>query len=228
MNTEKKLLVLQQIYDIYASYTDTLDLSCRKRCCRCCTRNVTLTTLEAVAILDRLDPRQRNRLLVQIQNQASLPKFQPLVTTNEMAERCARGEDLPAEMCDPDWGPCPLLQDRSCPLYPLRPFACRCLISTHDCEITGHADIDEFSLTVNSAFLQVIEHLDSGGCTGNLSDVILLLSKAENMSAYRQGWLDCTTRRLIPNRSLKVLMIPPQHRAQAAPLLRQLQRIDLS
>ena len=228
MNTKKKLQILQQIYDIYASYTDSLDLACRMGCSRCCTRNATLTTLEAVAILEGLAPAERSRLLGQIQRWASLEKFQPLVTTNEMAERCARGEVLPEERCDPEWGPCPLLEERSCPLYSLRPFACRCLISSIDCDTIGHADIEEFSLTMNCVFLQVIEHLDIGGCTGNFTDVILCLSEPENLNAYLQGRLDCDAGHLIPNRAMKILMIPPQHRKQAAPFLRQLQRIDFS
>jgi hypothetical protein len=228
MNFERKQQQLDQLYDIYASLTESLDLACRKYCCRCCTRNVTLTSLEAASILDRLDPIDSDRLVEKIRSAAALARFQPRITTNEMAERCMRGEPLPEEPCDPRWGPCPLLEEQSCPLYALRPFACRCLISQSICEQTGYADIDEFSLTVNSVFLQVIEHLDRDGCTGNFSDVILYLSESENMSAYRQGRLECAAGGLIGNQPVKVLMIPPDHRRRAAPLLSQLQRLGLT
>jgi hypothetical protein len=228
MNFEQKQQQLDQIYDIYASFTDSLDLACRRYCCQCCTRNVTLTSLEAASILDRLDPVDGERLVQQIRSSAALARFQPRITTNELAERCMRGEPLPEEACDPRWGPCPLLEDLSCPLYALRPFACRCLISQSVCENNGHADIDEFALTVNSVFLQVIEHLDRDGCSGNFSDVILYLSEPENMSAYRQGRLVCTAGGLIGNRPVKVLAIPPHHRGRAAPLLNQLQRLGLA
>ncbi len=227
MNFRQKLQILHQVYDLYTSFVQSLDLACRKHCCRCCTRNVALTTLEAAAIIDGLDPSDINRLLAPIRSARRLARFQPQITTNEMAERCALGQALPDEPCDPDWGPCPLLEDRACPLYLLRPFACRCMISRSDCEKTGQADMDEFALTVNSVFLQVIEHLDSSGCTGNLADVLLHLSKPKNMSAYRQGRLSGAAGNLIRNRPAKILMIPPHHRTRTAPLLRKLQRLDL-
>lgn len=225
MNVAQKLHLLHQVYEVYAAYTDSLDLACRKHCCRCCTRNVALTSLEAANILDKIDPTDRQRLLQHLQRSISLKRFRPQTTTNEMAERCMRGQDLPEESCDPDWGPCPLLEKQSCPFYDLRPFACRCLISRICCEETGHADVDDFSLTVSSVFLQVIEHLDSGGCTGNLTDVLLYLSRPGKMDAYRQGRLDCAAGNLIRNRPATVLMIPPNHRKKAAPLLRRLQRL---
>ena len=228
MNTEQKLHVLRQVYDIYGSFTDCMDLACRKNCCHCCTRNVTLTSLEAVGILENLTTADRNQLLEQLQRMASLQRFQPRITTNEMAERCLEDESLPQESCDPDWGPCPLLENRACPIYSLRPFACRCVISRRDCKETGYADADEFVLTVNSVFLQVIEHLDRGGCTGNFIDTLLCLSTPENMRSYRQNRLPCSAGRLIRNRPLTVLMIPPHHRRQAAPLLSRLQQITLS
>ena len=228
MNTSRKLHILKQVYDIYGSFADSLDLACRKHCSHCCTRNVTLTSLEAVDILESLESADRNKLLRNLQSEVLLQRFQPRITINEIAERCSRDENLPQETCDPDWGPCPLLEDRSCPIYPLRPFACRCMISRRDCKETGYADTDEFVLTVNTVFLQVIEHLDSGGCTGNFIDTILYLSKAENMRSYRQNRLACGAGRLIRNRPLTVLMIPPQHRTQAAPLIRRLQQIAIA
>ena len=228
MKLEQKMRILHQVYEIYAAYTDTLALACRKQCCRCCTRNVTLTSLEAASILEGLQPTEKDRLQHKLQNAASLQRFQPQITTNEMAERCARDEALPEEHSDPGWGPCPLLEEALCTLYPLRPFACRCLISRCDCEISGSADIDEFSLTANIIFLQVIEHIDSGGCTGNFTDLLLCLLQPQNMSVYRNSRLDCTAAGLICNRPLKHLMIPPHHRNKATPLVRQLQQITIS
>ena len=227
MQFQQKLETIHQVYDIYSSYADSLDLACREHCCQCCTRNVTLTSLEAANVLDRLDPADGKRFLQQIQLGISMKRFQPLITTNQLAEKCARGEALPEEPSDSDWGPCPLLEKDSCPLYNLRPFACRCLISRNRCDHAGHADIDEFSLTVNSLILQVIEHIDSDGCTGNLTDMLLYLSKPEKMHTYRQGRIECTAANLIRNRPLKILMVPPYHRERAMPLLHRLQRLGL-
>ena len=228
MRFQQKLDILLQVYDIYSTYSDSLALACREQCCQCCTRNVTLTSLEAASVLERLDPADSKRFLQQIQRDISMKRFQPRITTNQLAEQCARGKALPEEPMDSDWGPCPLLEKDSCPLYTLRPFACRCLISRNRCDHTGYADIDEFSLTVNSLFLQVIEHIDSNGCTGNLTDMLLYLSKPEHMHAYRQGRIECAAANFIRNHPLKILMVPPNHRERAMPLLQRLQRLGLN
>lgn len=223
----QKLQQLQQVFELYSTYTDSLALACRKHCCRCCTRNVALTSLEATAILERLGPVDTRQMLAQLQAVAALERFQPRITTNEMARRCIQGQHLPEESCDPDWGPCPLLENRACSIYPLRPFACRCLLSRTNCAHSDCADMDEFTLAVNVIFLQVIEHLDRDGCTGNFSDVLVYLSKTENMDAYRQGRLDCAGGGLLCNQPLKTLMLPPSYRRRAAPLLQRLQRIGI-
>ena len=33
------------------------------------------------------------------------------------------------ETLDPSWGACPLLFNDACPIYTLRPFGCRCMVS---------------------------------------------------------------------------------------------------
>ena len=46
------------------------------------------------------------------------------------------------------------------------------LYLSQNCGETGSADIDDFTASVNTVFLQVIEHLDAEGCSGNLIDVL--------------------------------------------------------
>lgn len=46
MNIDKKRVVLEQIYEIYDNFSKGFDVACKKYCANCCTRNVTMTTLE--------------------------------------------------------------------------------------------------------------------------------------------------------------------------------------
>jgi hypothetical protein len=107
----------------------------------------------------------------------------------------------------------------------LRPYGCRCLVSRHNCGQTGYAEIDDFVLSVNTVFLQTIEHIDAGGCTGNLVDVLQAMSEDQNRQAYCSSTLHCSANRLIPNQPIQVLMIPPEHRKKMEPILEALRGI---
>ena len=134
-------------------------------------------------------------------------------------------ESIPNEFIDPAWGACFLLQDSECPIYDLRPFGCRCLVSKTICSGTGYADIDEFVLTVTNLFQQFIEHIDAGGLTGNLIDVIRFLQIDENRLLYRADKITSVVPGLIPNTQAPVFMIPPHYRERAQPILQALQNI---
>jgi hypothetical protein len=49
----------------------------------------------------------------------------------------------------------------------------------------------------------------------------------ENRKAYAKDRLRCETNGLIVNWSLKVLMIPPEHRTKMAPILEELRQIQI-
>jgi hypothetical protein len=107
----------------------------------------------------------------------------------------------------------------------LRPFGCRCLVSRHNCGEKGYAEVDDFVISVNTVILQTIEHADVQGCTGNLVDVLSLLSSEDNQKSYRSNELTCKKSGLIPNYPLSVLMIPPEHRTRMQPILKALREI---
>ncbi len=146
-------------------------------------------------------------------------RFQPIITTNKIADLCIQGKELPDEEIDSSWGRCPLLINDECPIYTARPFGCRCFVSKHSCSEKGYAKVDEFILSVNNIFLQYIEHIDSQGCSGNLLDVLLYFESSEGRQNYRDGVSNCAENNLVSNRSIPALMIPPEHRLKIQPIL---------
>ena len=127
MNLPDKLAALEKIYEIYAGFVTSLDLACKKYC---------------VHWIDR------------VQSVSAPRRFQPKITTNRLANLCAQGIEPPLDEST-EWGPCPFLIDRQCPIYAVRPFGCRCLVSRNDCGIKGYADMDDFVLSVKTAVAEI-------------------------------------------------------------------------
>ena len=227
MALAKKLEALSRIYKIYDGIHSKLDLACREKCAHCCTTNGTMTTLEAYKIVTDLVASGRQHEIDGLAKLGDIRRFQPLLTTNRMAELCAADAKVPQENIAGEWQGCSLLNDSRCSIYDLRPFGCRCFVSRQNCGDTGYADIDDFTASVNTVFLQVIEHLDAEGCSGNLADVLQFMVSDNNRQAYEGGRVNCEDNGLIVNWELKVLMIPPEHREKIEPILQQLREINL-
>ncbi|BBO90125.1 YkgJ family cysteine cluster protein [Desulfosarcina ovata] len=226
MELNTKLAILERMIGIYDEFLSQFDLACEKYCAHCCSANVTLTTLEGYRIIDHLET---NNLIGQLETIARLAhpdRFIPKVSINRMADICARDGDLPEEPMDPEAGPCPVLTDDACPLYAVRPFGCRCMVSARNCATTGFADMDPFILTVNDVFLQHLEHIDAQGYTGNFADVMGFLADPENRQNYSSGRLGGAPTGLVANQPVFVLMIPPEHRKRIQPLLDQIRSIQ--
>ncbi len=219
MDLNKKLDVLDRIYRIYDDFAGNLDVACKKYCDTCCTRNVTLTTLEGYRVVDYLILNGKADLFDAVREDLHKGRFQPGITTNRLAELSIAGKDIPDEKNNYFHGECPILTDRQCPVYKVRPFGCRCFVSKHGCGEKGYAEVDEFILSVNNMFLQYIEHIDSQGCSGNLIDVLLYFESSEARRNYKEGLLNCAENKLISNRSIPALMIPPEHRLKIQPIL---------
>lgn len=223
MDLNPKLKLLDRIYQLYDDIIAPCDLACGKFCSDCCTRNVTLTTLEGYRIINRLLTHDQMDFLQKVRADRLLTRFRPGITTNEIARLCAAEEDAPDEEINSDWGVCPLLERNLCRIYTDRPFGCRCLVSSKKCAETGYADVDEFLLSVNTVFLQYIEHLDTGGRFGNLTDILLLLEPEQNRLAYESGILSESS--LPANQPIPSLFIPPEYRERMKPILKSLQAL---
>jgi Fe-S-cluster containining protein len=227
MSLEHKLDLLERIYRIYDDFAGSLKMACRKHCALCCTANVSLTTIEGYRLVKNANGPQRELLKRRLSRAAGKRPFRPLVTPNRMAALCREGREVPEDTCDPPQKACVLLDDSSCPVYALRPFGCRCFFSQVTCRKGGAAEVPDVVLSVNTVFLQVIEHLDASGCTGSLADVLRCLLSAANRSAYRQDRLTCTAAGLVDNHRLTVLMVPPQHRERLEPIISDLRKLRL-
>ena len=219
---ETKLAALEQIYALFEAHAAPKPWACQEGCAHCCTCNVTLTTLEGVYLIRSLNPLAAD-LLDQVQARCRAPRYQPQITLNDFAWRCAHGHPTPEEANDPQWGDCILLDQNLCRHYAARPFACRCMLSTQSCHQQGQASLDEFQLTLNHLFLQTIEHLDCPGKTGNLVDILLYLQYQESREGADQS--EENSAALPTNQPARVLMIPPEHRQAAGPILATLQGI---
>jgi len=220
-----KLTILDQIYSIYEEFANTLELACKKHCSLCCTRNVLLTTLEGYKIIDALTSNGKFEIIKNIETAPATTGYRPELTTNQIAKMCADDRQLPEEDGPRKWEECFFLMENACPIYQLRPFGCRCLVSRYNCAEKGYAEVDDFVISVNTVILQLIEHTDVQGCTGNLLDVLRMLSSEDNQAAYRSNALSCQKAGLIPNHPLTVLMIPPEHRTRMQPILKALGEI---
>jgi hypothetical protein len=222
-----KSKILDQIYAIYDEFAGSLDLACRKYCDHCCTSDVILTTLEGYKVMNGLSPDLAANLIRKIESALEMERFRPQTTTNRLAKLYAGGIDPPQDNISSNLSDCTILADHQCPIYKLRPYGCRCLLSRKNCGENGYAKIDDFVLSVNTVFLQTIEHVDAGGCSGNLIDILWTMSDDRKRGDYSNNALHCSANRLIPNQPLEVLMIPPEHREKMEPILENLRRISI-
>lgn len=226
MNLDSKLLALDEIYRAFDRFTSLLTVSCAPHCSDCCTQNVTLTTLEGLFILYHATPEGKKCILDKATAESVGKRFCPEISLNDLAELYAREKEIPEEAGHSPNGRCPLLERDLCSIYPVRPIGCRCLVSKRICRETGFADMEPFWLTVNTLFLQFIEHIDAGGLFGNLADVLLFLKSNENVEAYKTTGILDQKARLIQNRQISALLIPPEHKNSAADILSELQRVS--
>lgn len=232
MEIARRLEALSRILELYDRLLAERPTACRPGCRHCCTTAVSATTLEGYAIWESLGGQAAARLAEALAAAAGLPRARPAESLNALAARAAaegarEGEPLLEAAPEAAKAACPLLEGELCSIYGRRPFHCRCFVSRRPCEAGGAAEVDTWVLAVNSLFLQVIEHLDAGGCSGNLLDVLAVLAERGRRQDYAAGRLHCSGNGLIANRPLTVLMVPPELRERLAPVLEALRAIRL-
>lgn len=212
---------LKKIYSLYHEtiYEADMDPVCREKCASCCTCNVTLTRLETEFIVNSLSFQGKKDLENRIQQKFPERRYIPKMTTNGFARLCMENKDIPKEENDPAFGTCPLLEDDLCSIYESRPFGCRALTSEILCGQEGYARVPPLVLTFNTLFLQVIEHLDQNGFSGNLSDMLPAVLSETALTDMIHRFDDAGNKRLfVHNEKIPVLMVPPEHQKMLKPL----------
>jgi Fe-S-cluster containining protein len=164
--TSARHQALALIYEIFDQWAAQWTFACRPGCAVCCTHGVTLSESEGERILFFLRQSGRESWLIDRIGGLPIPAA-PACTTNEFARACLGQKDI-----DPGHGifsgTCPLLQDNRCSVYSVRPFACRCFVSTISCRPGREAVLPSAYLTASAAVGQLIEHLDQGRLWGTM------------------------------------------------------------
>lgn len=209
LTTDQQHTLLQTIYNAFAEWSSAISFACHKGCATCCTRSVTMTSLEGQGIVAYLAENGR-------QAELAGPDFQPSpsraarLTTNGFVAAHLRDEVV-EEPDTWDMRPCPFLQDESCTIYPVRPFGCRLFASLAPCAQNGAAEMPPGYLAASTIMLQLIEHLDRDGRWGTL--VAILAGLAGEGQADVSG----EPTALVPG-----FLIAPDEHAAIEPLLQAL------
>jgi Fe-S-cluster containining protein len=227
MEISDKLDILDEIYDIYETFSTRLSVACVRGCAACCTQNVTMTTLEGYRIVEHLISTEQTDLFQRLDRLAHQERFQPTLSTNELAAIYMQGVDPPEEESDWPRAACPFLSSNECLIYLQRPFGCRCFFSTQKCEATACAMVDPFLVTVNTVFLQLLEHIDANGFFGNMTDVLLLLESEPQRKRYEVNASFNHPGEFPANRCIPGLLVPPEHHLRIQPILQQIKNIRL-
>jgi len=219
---ETKRLLLGRVYEaLEREIARQMTAACRKGCAWCCTQDVTLTTVEALLILEHLRANGREDLIKRL-GQADPARFRPGYTLNEFALACFERRDLAEEGPGPEPAACLLLKEKICSVYPVRPLACRAFVSTTACQPARPASAPPGPAALAAACQQIVEHLDANGLYGNLADVLAALGEDAGSFAHGRGEPRPATCGLLTTRALPGFLIHPEAMDTVRPFLDRL------
>jgi Fe-S-cluster containining protein len=222
MDIEGRIELLKLIYRQCDELMVGYQLYCRRQCALCCTRNVTISTLEALFLIRSWEVAGSELWIAAVHQAVAEPRLLPVTTLNQFAELCARDAPIPKGGDYLETQGCPFLDDDLCTIYDSRPFGCRAMVSRTYCGDHQQADMPEFVLTANNVLMQYIEALDVNRFSGNMFDVLLMMSSPLQRRSYEGDLPMHPTASLLVNRPISVLMVPPEHQQRIQPLLQAL------
>ncbi|MBU1056797.1 MAG: YkgJ family cysteine cluster protein [Proteobacteria bacterium] len=176
--------ILLAIYEEFEKWAKEEKTVCSKGCTACCTQNVTMTAVEGDLIHRHIrENDQMEWFAGKLQEKGNTRR--PEMTTNGFAAACLQGEDVESGSSGNE-SVCPFLENKSCSIYAVRPFSCRCFVSEETCKPGVAAVIPESYLSASTAVMQIVEHLGQGEYWGNMLDVLLALSDLPENRRYNQ------------------------------------------
>ena len=212
MHHKKELL--HTVYGVYSAWTGRFPLKCQKGCAACCTQSVTMTSLEGEDILDFVKRKGAEKWLTEKLEQAASGKSKAAITTNRYAKACLEQLEVGGDV-QGNWNftPCVFLEKNICSIYEVRPFGCRSFGSLVRCSDNNGAEIAPIHLTVNTVFMQIIEHVSSdGGYWGNMTDIL------ENLVENKAS----VSKKLLPAQPIAGFLLDPREIKTVHILLKQL------
>ena len=209
--------ILLAIYALHDKWANEFEYACHKGCATCCTRSVTMTTLEGELIHEYITGQRAD--LIPQRAALTLDSPAPAMTTNQFAAACLRGEEVAEPPGAWDLAPCLFLRDGCCAIYPARPFMCRGFGSRVRCDLRGEAEIAPLLLTLNTVIMQCLEHLDQGRPWGNMQLIL------RGVAADAAGEQAIPTGGLALARPLPGFLLLPEDETDLAEQLRTLMRL---
>ena len=172
MDRREKLL--HKLYEVYSQWVSRYPLTCQKGCSACCTRSVSMTSLEGDEIVGFFRKKDDERKLAGLLAEIPSAATRTPLTTNQFARLCLEQRQIDDDGQGTwDFDPCIFLADDVCTIYEVRPFGCRSFGSQRKCVAGSPAEVAPLHMTVNTVFTQIIEHLNSdGGQWGNMADIL--------------------------------------------------------
>ncbi len=173
-------------------------VSCQKGCAACCRMLVPISAPEALALartIDRLDQKERNRLLAQLDlAHQRLAKAELLKQLTSLADSENPVTDEAIEPLNRAYYalrmPCPFLENEVCSIYEDRPAACRELAVTSpatECQDMTNATIQPVPVAVRISTTLSLLWADLTGTVPKLIPLPLAVSWAARHQAEQAG-----------------------------------------
>ena len=170
MSMEEKKKKLPEIYDVFeaaaAEYKD--EAVCQKGCAFCCrdAGSIDITTLEGLAILDRM---------------AGLPRSRRIAIKKGLDADMRRREQKKPSACPF------LMKNQNCTIYDVRPFACRRIYSLKACGGAQHPVVSRQAMALGDRTIRSLQLLDETGYSGHLSYILHMLETPAFYETYLVG-----------------------------------------
>lgn len=216
--------ILSAIYNCFSDWSAPQQVCCRAGCATCCSCNVTVTALEARRIVEFCRLHDRLDWLV---DKLGSPNVldPPKQTTNEYVSATLQERDphpQTVQTAEND-AKCPFLEKDICTIYSVRPFSCRCFVSTTPCSTKKAATIPDHHLYGAMAAQQIIEHLGQFSPWGYLTDVISVEIYRIGLEGFENA-RGATPARIRQARPLPGFIIPDNELDRVTPLLQAIFR----